>query len=684
MLEMIADENKVKEKRINELLCNNIDSRQSVIFKAGAGAGKTYSLVEGLKYVINTYGEQLGDNNQKVICITYTNVATEEIKERLGNTSVVLVSTIHERVWNFIKEYQNELVEIHMDNLQKQIELLQEKIEQKKEFAVYRNLSKDNKRCFFETMLSYKNVYYKNYSRGASDFRNALTDILGEQSCLLKNISNFKSIVDTLFKIDNYYKCIENIKQGIEGYREIVYNVMYNNDQLHRMRISHDTLLEYGYKIIEKYDVLKRIIVDRYPYIFIDEYQDTSLYVVKIMELLDQYSKTINHKIFIGYYGDVAQSIYEDGIGYEIDSIHKELVCINKEFNRRSSAEIIDVANKIRKDELVQKSMFSDCQGGSVEFLYTNKEDIDKVVNDTAFLWNATEKKPLHCFMLTNKTVAQHSGFENLYNIFSKTAYYKRYYDQLNTELLSDDTSKLGAIPILFFRMIKFISGINNPETLLNDILPQESYQDTNIGQLKELICVLKKINGRNLIEYVESISSIYMQTEDHKFKIIINDLFGMENISIEMFTNYIMENLFPNVNDEEFEQAVESINELISLDINEYKKWYDYVSGKVEEKIIYHTWHGTKGLEFDNVLIIMEKDFGRSRDHFNTFFSQYDNSEKLTDEELKRYNAIRNLLYVSVTRARKNLRVLYTDDISEISSVINKIFGEIKPAHEK
>lgn len=72
------------------------------------------------------------------------------------------------------------------------------------------------------------------------------------------------------------------------------------------MKISHDTLLEYGYRMIEKFDLLKQIIIDKYPYIFIDEYQDTNEKVVKIMNLLDEYSK----KLITNFMSDILEIMY--------------------------------------------------------------------------------------------------------------------------------------------------------------------------------------------------------------------------------------------------------------------------------------------------------------------------------------------------------------------------------------
>lgn len=68
-------------------------------------------------------------------------------------------------------------------------------------------------------------------------------------------------------------------------------------------------------KLYVKYDELKRFIVDKYPYFFIDEYQDTSERVVNILNEIAKYSNKITHPVFVGYFGDSAQNIYDTGIG---------------------------------------------------------------------------------------------------------------------------------------------------------------------------------------------------------------------------------------------------------------------------------------------------------------------------------------------------------------------------------
>ena len=66
----------------------------------------------------------------------------------------------------------------------------------------------------------------------------------------------------------------------IKNLKKLFYNPVQNRDKLENYVISHDTLLLYCKNIITNQDILKRLFSDRYPYILIDEYQDTDEKVV--------------------------------------------------------------------------------------------------------------------------------------------------------------------------------------------------------------------------------------------------------------------------------------------------------------------------------------------------------------------------------------------------------------------
>jgi DNA helicase-2/ATP-dependent DNA helicase PcrA len=83
-----------------------IESNKSFLLEAGAGAGKTYSLIKALKYVIKKQGRKLLLCQQQIACITYTNVASNEINSRTDGHPVIHSSTIHAFCWSLIKGFQ--------------------------------------------------------------------------------------------------------------------------------------------------------------------------------------------------------------------------------------------------------------------------------------------------------------------------------------------------------------------------------------------------------------------------------------------------------------------------------------------------------------------------------------------------------------------------------------------------
>ena len=636
MLLKINNKNLLKEKGILEKLFQNISENKSTLFNAGAGAGKTYSLIECLKYVIREEGRNLENKNKKVICITYTNVATNEIKERLGNTNLILVSTIHERIWSLInnKLYQSKLVEIHFEYIKEKIKEENEKLQKNKKYLLY---NEEEKNYINKTVLKTNiKIQFLNKDNFEEELKK---ENITDKIFFDMKVTNFKEIYKKLKKISRLENCLKKIEN--KEYKNVEYTPLFNFDVLHKMKISHDTLLEYGYRMIEKFDLLKQIIIDKYPYIFIDEYQDTNEKVVKIMNLLDKYSKKINHKFYVGYFGDYVQNI--------------------------------EVANKIKKNEFPQESIYEDSDGGTIEFFSGKEEEIKNFLEKVKIEWNITQDSPLHCFILTNKLIAEYSGFRDIYDFFYKSDYYKKNYNQLTSELFSNDMIKLGMIPSLFFKIIKFLHDLQNEKTFLTDIF-NKVYREKSLNQLRNLKKIIVKIRNskkETLNDYLEKIFELYNKNENIDYKKIVRNVFQIENVSLENIKKYIIQELF----DDEYERNIDEVEKFLKINISQYFNWYKYL---MEEKVYYHTYHGTKGREFENVVIIMKNSFGgNNKDFFSNFFKNY--NLELKKQDLKKYNEARNLLYVSVTRAIKNLKIFYTDDVSKFSENIKEIFGDIK-----
>ncbi len=86
-----------------------IDQNQSFRVEAGAGAGKTYTLIKALKHLIKKYEGDFIKNYKKIACITYTNVAKDEIRSRVDNHPIIVADTIHAFAWEVIQGFQQPL-----------------------------------------------------------------------------------------------------------------------------------------------------------------------------------------------------------------------------------------------------------------------------------------------------------------------------------------------------------------------------------------------------------------------------------------------------------------------------------------------------------------------------------------------------------------------------------------------
>lgn len=86
-----------------------LDERRSFRLEAGAGAGKTYSLDKALRRLIDSRGVELLRRGQQVGCITYTNIAKDEIISRIQAHPAVRPETIHGFCWSILQDFQSTL-----------------------------------------------------------------------------------------------------------------------------------------------------------------------------------------------------------------------------------------------------------------------------------------------------------------------------------------------------------------------------------------------------------------------------------------------------------------------------------------------------------------------------------------------------------------------------------------------
>ncbi len=260
--------------------------RKSFFLFAGAGSGKTYSLVLLLKKIHNSIGKDLLLQGKNVAVITFTNAATDEIINRLDYSPIFHISTIHSFVWDVIKYYQADIKRLYCFYIEEDLKALEKKLE--------------------ET----ENKTTKTY---------------------LSNVEKFEYQKERLAKA-----------QIIEKF---VYNPNGSNPEYNALK--HAEVIKIFAQMILENKMLQRIIAQRYPILLIDESQDTKK---ELIDTFFEIQRNFADIFTLGLLGDQKQRIYADGKENIEDSIPVGWEKPVKRMNYRCAKRIIQLANNIGKD----------------------------------------------------------------------------------------------------------------------------------------------------------------------------------------------------------------------------------------------------------------------------------------------------------------------------------------------
>jgi len=708
---------------VNYKLIECIDQFKSFYFQAGAGAGKTHALVNIIDYILRKKFLQLRRNNQIVSCVTYTNVAANEIKNRIGSSDVLAVSTIHEMLWNLIQNHQPQLLKLHHRKIKDDIQLIETELSNPdiKKLVFYTSLSDEDRRILDTFIYESKNTYYRTRNLKSKELKEEYKiyyEEFGEENVKrwLKNVSNFRQLASKIYTLKRLKACSQKITNKEPGYTLVEYDSNYNVDRLYRMKFSHDTLLEYSLQLAQGYPVLRQLILDRSPYFFIDEYQDTSENVISILKLIHEHSEKHKRDWLVGYFGDSSQNIYEDGVGSNLATLHQGLVRIKHEFNRRSHEQIIDIINKIRTDGIEQSLLDKSKSNGLVEFYKLNnkssKEELDSVPQFLeeykAGLRKSAPKSKITCLVLTNKLMCQLNGFGDIYDAVRSSD--NIYFDDIKNKLLSNDLNKLHPVIRLILRIVTKFNNINNSKSTYHDIF-ERPVKNLSFKSANELINNIRSIKPSTLHDLIKNMSDLYESQKEHLgFKEYIESCLGpaksdldtypsIESMIRAQILDLMVAPTFPSdtsidsnsneISDDESnaisDEQIDRVNSILGIEIGKWRIWADVVNQKLDKDITYRTYHSTKGEEYENVAVIMGHNFGGSKGKFKKYFEfialdEHSCMERFTDEDTKKdIENTRHLVYVACSRAEKNLKVLYIDDTSDIEKGIKSIFGEIK-----
>lgn len=284
---------------------------------AGPGAGKTHWLVEHIKNILQN--ATTIHKTSKIACITYTTIGAEEIRHRLeGQQDKVEVSTIHSFLYaNVVKPYLY-LLNDGEDGISIDIKAMDGHFDNVASKWALRKWHKKANNWFIED-----NTKVKKYLEGLQ------WEFDGHDIFLRPRPEHRQGLRIRHADLPLYKQVFW--EQGI---------------------IHHEDVLYFAYIILRKYPIILSHLSAKYPFLFLDEFQDTNPIQVEIVKWFG------NARSVIGVIGDPAQSIYgfqgasrKAFVNFELPNQTAYMI----EDNRRSGTRIVELLNLLREaDDVTQ------------------------------------------------------------------------------------------------------------------------------------------------------------------------------------------------------------------------------------------------------------------------------------------------------------------------------------------
>ena len=621
-----------------------------VLILAGAGSGKTTTITNRISYMIkygdsynkeflpanltedmleklragemDFYLENLIKNNPvdpySILAITFTNKAAAEMRERIEKLS----GNIAEKMW--ICTFHSACVKILRQDI--------DKLGFDKSFAIYDSMDSKTliKDCMDELNIDEKTISHKVFQSYISSYKDKYISPSG-----VATEGNY--ILEQVLKVYRLYQ--DKLRK---------YNALDFDDIL--FHTVH--LLKTNKEILEKWQ-------NRFKYIVVDEYQDTSKIQYMLISLLGEKSKNVC------VVGDDDQSIYKFR-GADIENIlsfekqFDNAKVIKLEQNYRSTKNILNAANAVIKNNSRRKS----------KSLWTDKEDGKKIIVLSPFDEKEEARK---IGDLIEKKVRNGANYRDIAILYRMNAQSRAIEQSFLREAIPHRV--VGGLRFFDRKEIKdIVAYMRLGFNIKDDISFKRVINEPKRGIGKTAIEKLEQIareESKSLFEVLERVEtypelSRYEKTFRDFVKLIYD--FQVELDDIEKYVNIVINGsgYLEMLNAEDSVEArtrADNIKELLSM-VKEHKENEEDASVSAflenmallsdidnydnnEDAVVLMSMHAAKGLEFDIVFIAGLEDgiFPSNR--------SFGSNEELEEE--------RRLMYVAVTRAKKELYITVT-----------------------
>ncbi|HEM7309170.1 TPA: ATP-dependent helicase [Acinetobacter baumannii] len=421
---------------------------QSFILYAGAGAGKTHTLHQVLIKIKEKILPTLTRENKKLAIITYTNVACDEIKERVDYDTNFFVSTIHSFAWSLIEPFTREIKEI---------------------------------------------------------ISNSLNETLREEELKLKNArdQNNKTNLARKEKIARISQRLELM----ESVKRFTYNP--NGAKVEKASLDHSEVIEIFSRLLLEKKTFRNILVNKYPILFLDESQDT---YEKIINSLVETQKEFNNNFIVGLFGDNMQRIFPNNKNKIDTYVPNSWQRPQKTDNWRCPKRVVDLINRIRlEDDHFKQEAKKEIVGFATCIIVDTNNVIDKLAvekNVRDIMYKITEDECWKIDSEVKKLILEHHMAAIRSDFYN---FYKPLYDntEIRNNLNGADTQALRFLIGPFLNLVSSIKSKDEFNIIF--ILKNFSEVFVKISEKTNQLEYLKEIRAKKdtLFEIISQNNSI-------------------------------------------------------------------------------------------------------------------------------------------------------------------------------
>lgn len=566
---------------------------QSFFLFAGAGSGKTRSLVAALDHLRGTIGDSLRMRGRKVAVVTYTKAARDEIVRRTQFDSVIAVSTIHSFAWTLVEGFNHDIRE------------------------------------WLRVALN--------------------ADILDLQEREVKGRAGTKASAERLAEIATKQRRLARL----DTTRKFVYSP--DSDNRGRDSLNHAEVLKLAGDFVQTKPALRQILRDGYPYILVDESQDTNRHIV---EALFAFQAAHKGEVVVGLFGDMMQRIYGDGQPGLGETLPADWAKPTKKLNFRCPRRVIELINKIR--EVTDKQAQIPCsaaQEGHVRMFVFPSEGTDKAATEQAICAHMADitrdgdwldADAIKVLILEHRMAALRMGFDDLLAALYPVTKFRTALLDGSLPLVNFFSSLI--LPLWDAKDDQFETAriVRTASPLVSaSVLREASDQFEQLGKTKTAVnALVDLLDGNPAATFGEVLQNV---AETELFA--IPDLLKIALAGAEVEAT--------DEDEEEQTDRDKAIEAFLAAPFRQVRAYAKYVGGKAR----FDTHQGVKGLEFPRVMVIMDDHEARG------FMFKYDKLFGGGAEDSQTAST-RRLFYVTCSRAERSLAlVAYAENPERVRS---------------